>query len=123
MPNSALMIYRLRAAARICRAFRANLQSARVLACPLGCGGKQAGARVGISARPSDCGRSAVPAGSTAAPANIRQDIIEMLPMARCCAKLAARCTRALLKLWNANSPKLPSTSLNCWRITAPKLA
>ena len=43
------------------------------------------------------------------------------LPTARCCASRDARFMPALLKSSKANSPTSPRTSLNCWRVTAPK--
>ena len=42
---------------------------------------------------------------------------------ARCCASRDARCMPVLPKPWRANSRRLPRTSRNCWRVTAPRLA
>ena len=44
-------------------------------------------------------------------------------PTARCCASRDARFTLASPKHLKASSPRLPRTSRNCWRVTAPRLA
>ena len=97
---------------------------ARVLACALVCCGEQAGAGVGISARPSRlplaccsgraCRRMRATCSSTR--------WCRTRPMARCCASRDAHFMLASPKPSKVSSRRLPRTSRNCWRVIAPRL-
>ena len=90
----------------------------------LGCGGAQAGG--GTAIRRSTASSTLVCCSGRACrrtrPICSSMRWCRTRPMARCCASRDARFMPASLKPLKANSRRLPRTSRNCWRVTAPRL-